>query len=192
MSPTFSPYPSGEAVALLGHPVHLGDNRAAGQNWQNGPATAAMHCSLVSLPRATDANFQVLNVRNTETIADLLTINQQKFPLGITLEQDSFGGVTPNAMSASPIFNVRLEAGPSQVCLVAGVRRGGDIDDFEADEVMMFVDAALARRVQVRRDITLGSPPPSTPPAAPWGQLQRPSTTPRRCTVLLGQTFCSP
>lgn len=186
----YSPYPSGASVALLGHPVHLGDNRATGQNWQSGPATASMHCSLVNMPRATEATLQVVNVRNTETVTDLLTVNQQRFPLGITLEQDAYRGVTPNAMTASPMFRVRLEAGPSQICLVAGVRLSGDVDDFEVDEVMLYTDPSLAGRIQVRHDLTLGAPPPSAPPSSPWGQQQRPAVAHSNCTILWGQWRC--
>lgn len=166
-----SRFPQGEPIQLLSEPAHLGNNSAGGQNFSSGPATAARLCSLVSMPVATDANLQVLNVKNTETLSDLLTVNGKAFPLGISLERDP-REVTPNATSLSPVFFVHLDAGPSEICLVAGQKPTGDVDDFEVDQVTMFVQGIDPSTISVRRGLGMGAPPPSLPPSQPWGQTQ--------------------
>ncbi|MBL0196978.1 MAG: hypothetical protein IPQ09_22670 [Myxococcales bacterium] len=129
----FALFPSGQSVLLLDAPVHLGDNRAGGQSFPNGTAEAGRICSLVNLPRAAQAYLQVSNVRQSESLGDMVTINGRGISLPMTLERDH-AGVTPNATSASPIHAVSLPAGPSEICLVAGMRQCGDLDDFEVDQ----------------------------------------------------------
>jgi hypothetical protein len=159
-------------VNLLAGPTHLGDNRAGSQNFTSGPATAARVCSLVNLPMTLDTNIQVMNLRNSETLTNLLTVNGKAFPLGVTLERDP-REVTPNSMSVSPVFFVRLEAGPSEVCLVAGQKSNGDVDDFEVDQVVLYVQGIDPAAIAVRRGLELGTPPPAQPPSRPWGAQQR-------------------
>lgn len=166
-----SRFPQGDPIPLLAEPAHLGNNQAGSQNFTSGPASGARLCSLVSLPVATQTNIQVQNVRNTETLSDLLTVNGKAFPLGISLERDP-REVTPNSTSLSPVFFVQLEAGPSEICLVAGQKSNGDVDDFEVDQVTMFVQGIDPRSVSVRRGLVMGAPPPSAPPSQPWGQTQ--------------------
>jgi hypothetical protein len=170
-SPQRSKFPPGYPVPLLHGPVHLGDNRAGSQNFPSGHASAARICSLVNLPSAADVHVQVVNVRNTETLGDVLTVNGRPFPLGITLERDP-RGITPNATTSSPVFPVRLEKGPSEICLVSGLKLNGDVDDFEVDQVVLFVDDFEPDEVEVRRGLGLGSPPPAAPPSQPWGTGQ--------------------
>lgn len=170
-SPVRSKFPPGYAVPLLNGAVHLGDNRAGSQNFASGQATAARTCSLANLPQAADVHLQVVNVHNTETLGDVLTVNGRPFPLGITLERDP-QGLTPNATSASPIFPVHLEKGPSEICLVSGLKLNGDVDDFEVDQVVLYVDDMDPNSVEVRRGLGLGAPPPTDPPSQPWGRGQ--------------------
>lgn len=166
-----SRFPQGEPIQLLSEPAHLGNNSAGSQNFPSGHATAARLCSLVNMPVATDANVQVLNVKNTETLSDQLTVNGKAFPLGISLERDS-REVTPNSTMLSPIFFVHFDAGPSEVCLVAGQRLNGDIDDFEVDQVTLFVQGIDPAAISVRRGLGMGTPPPVLSPSQPWGQTQ--------------------
>ena len=169
--PGLSRYPPGHAVALLSEPAHLGDNRAGSQNFPAGAATAARLCALVSLPATADAYLQAINLRNSETLSNQLTVNGKPFVLGITLERDP-RGVTPISTVTSPVFSVRLEAGPSEICLVAGRKTNGDVDDFEVDQVMLFVEGIDPESINVRRGLVLGAPPPSYPPSQPWGANQ--------------------
>lgn len=164
-------YPPGVAIALLGGPVHLGDNQAGSQNFSSGPATGARLCSLVNLPRPAYAHLQAINVQNTETLGDILTVNGVSYPLGITLERDP-RGVTPNAMKASPVFQLQLEKGPSEICLVSGLKLNGDVDDFQVDQLNLYVQGVDAVEVDVRQGLGMGNPPPSAPPSTPWGRNQ--------------------
>jgi len=166
-----SRFPQGDPIQLLSEAAHLGNNRAGSQNFTSGLATAARLCSLVSMPVATDANLQVLNVKNTETLSDQLTVNGKAFPLGISLERDPHE-MTPNSTNLSPVFFVHLDAGPSEICLVAGQKPNGDVDDFEVDQVTLFVQGIDPTTVSVRRGLGMGTPPPSAPPSQPWGQTQ--------------------
>lgn len=166
-------FPSAPGLPLLGHPVHLGNNMATGQNWAHGEATAAIHCSLVNLPREADSFVQVVGIRNTETLADQLQVNGQTFALPITLEQGTYGGITPSATRQSPLYKVRLPAGPSQVCLVAGERARGDVDDFEVDEVLLFAEGIPPEQIAINKGLTRGAPAPTLPNATTWGQHQQ-------------------
>jgi hypothetical protein len=171
--PQLTPFPAGRAILLLDGPVHLGDNRAGGQSFTNGDAAAARVCSLVNMPRPTMAYVQVQNVRQTESLGDLLTVNGKPIRLPITLERDP-RGVSSNATSASPVELVSLAAGPSEICLVAGQRPCGDLDDFEVDQVVLFVQGIDEGEVSVRRNLMMGRPAPTAPPSVPWGRDQSP------------------
>ncbi len=175
--PKLSPFPAGHAILLLDGPVHLGDNRAGGQSFPNGDADAARVCSLVNLPKPMMAYLQVQNVRQTESLGDLLTVNGKPIRLPITLERDP-AGISSNATSASPIETVSLAAGPSEICLVAGQRPCGDLDDFEVDQVVLFVQSD-PDEIAVRRNLTLGRPAPTHPPSLPWAREQAPYATQR-------------
>jgi hypothetical protein len=170
-APALSPFPHGDAIQLLDHPAHLGDDRATGQSFPNGPATAARTCSLVNMPRTADVYIQVRDVRETESLSDVMTVNGRPYPLPITLERDP-RGQTSNATSASPVERVHLEQGPSEICLVAGHRLNGDIDDFEVEALTMFVEGVDPGSIFVRRGLDQGRPQPSYPPSVPWGQRQ--------------------
>ncbi|HQY64828.1 MAG TPA: hypothetical protein PK141_25720 [Polyangiaceae bacterium] len=172
----FALFPSGQSVLLLDAPVHLGDNRAGGQSFPNGTAEAGRICSLVNLPRAAQAYLQVSNVRQSESLGDMVTINGRGISLPMTLERDH-AGVTPNATTASPIHAVSLPAGPSEICLVAGMRQCGDLDDFEVDQLALFVQGIDEREISVRRNLTQGRPAPTAPPSVPWGRDQHPYVT---------------
>lgn len=165
------PFPSGDAIPLLGGPVHLGNDHAGGQAFTSGEATAARVCSLVNMPAAADVHVQVVNVRMTETLSDLLTVNGKAFPLPVTLERDPYNQ-TSVATSQSPVHTMRLEEGPSEICLVAGQMRWGGLDDFEVDDVVLYVDGIDPAKVAVRRGLVLGRPPASVPPSVPWGKNQ--------------------
>jgi hypothetical protein len=164
-------YIPGEPINLLDGPVHLGNDIAHGQSFPNGPAAAARICSLVSLPDATDAFINVRNVRSTETVSNQLTVNGKPFALPMTLERDPYG-VTSNATTISPVARVHLDDGPSEICLVSGRKSNGDLDDFEVDQVVLYVRDFSADRVVVRRGLTLGRPPAVYPPSVPWGREQ--------------------
>ncbi|MRG94418.1 hypothetical protein [Polyangium spumosum] len=170
-SGTRSKYPPGQPIALLDGAAHLGDNRAGSQNFPSGMAAAARLCSLVNVPEAIDAFLQVINLRNSETLSNQITVNGKPFALGITLERDPYG-VTPLSTQTSPVFPVRLERGPSEVCLVAGKKTNGDVDDIEVDQILLFVEEIDPDDVIVRRGLGLGAPPPSLPPSRPWGGIQ--------------------
>jgi hypothetical protein len=164
-------YPRSAPIALLDGPTHLGNDRAGGQSFASGGSRGARICALVSLPEAADAWVQVVNVRNAETISNLLTVNGRAYPLPVTLERDPYG-LTSVATAASPLFPVHLESGPSEICLVAGIWRGVEVDDFEVDQLALFVDGIDADRIAIRRGQSLGAPPASLPPSRPWGGQQ--------------------
>lgn len=166
-----SDYPPGYPVELLTGPAHLGDNRAGSQNFTSGMAAHARICSLVQLPKTAVVYVQAVNVRNSETLSNILTVNGTQFPLGITLERDS-AGVTPLSTQTSPVFTMQIDAGPSEICLVAGKRSDGDVDDFEVDQLVLFVDDINPDTIPVRRNLGIGAPPPSYPPSKPWGAGQ--------------------
>lgn len=176
-----TPFPAGHAILLLDGPAHLGDNRAGGQSFTNGDAVAARVCSLVNLPRPTMAYVQVQNVRQTESLGDLLTVNGKPIRLPITLERDP-RGISSNATSASPVELVSLAAGPSEICLVSGQRPCGDLDDFEVDQVVLFVQGIDEEEVSVRRNLVMGRPAPTAPPSVPWGRDQSPYTVAQATT----------
>jgi hypothetical protein len=132
---------------------------------------AARACSLVNIPRTIDVYIQVRDVRNTETLSNVLQVNDKKFPLPSTLERLPSGD-TSNAMSASPVQRVQLEQGPTQVCLVSGHRMNGDLDDFEVAGATLFVEGLDAREIGVRRGLVQGQPAASAPPSVPWGERQ--------------------
>ena len=166
-----TPFPHGDAVQLLDGAVHLGDGRAEGQSFSAGGASAARVCALVNMPATSDVYLQVRDVRETETLANQLTVNGRGYALPATLERDPHG-VTSNAMSASPVERVRLEQGPSEICLVAGHKANGDLDDFEVSGLTLFVEGVDVREVGVRRSLLMGAPDPSQAPSVPWGQRQ--------------------
>jgi hypothetical protein len=165
------PFPSGDAIALLDGPVHLGNDAAGGQAFTSGSAVGARVCSLVDMPEAADVHVQVVNVRMTETLSNLLTINGKGYPLPVTLERD-WSNTTSVATSQSPIHTVHLEEGPSEICLVAGKMMIGGLDDFEVDNVLLYVSGIDVAKVRVRRGLILGNPPASHPPSTPWGKDQ--------------------
>jgi hypothetical protein len=158
---------------LLDGPAHLGDNLAEGQDFPNGDAAAARVCSLVSLPEPAMAYLEVQNVRHTESLGDLVTVNDKPIRLPMTLERDP-RGTSSNSTTASPIELVSLSAGPSEICLVSGVRPSGDLDDFEIDQLVLFVQGIDAANIQVRRNLSLGAPAPVLAPSVPWGRDQQP------------------
>ncbi len=164
-------YLPGAPVALFDGPVHLGNDVAGGQAFASGPAIAARACTLVDVPEPTDALIQVQDIRSTETVSDQLVVNGKAFALPMTLERDP-RGVTSNAMTVSPVEQLRLDAGPSEVCLVAGKKSDGDIDDFEVAQVVLYVRDIDASDVSVRRGLLLGEPPPVSRPSVPWGRQQ--------------------
>ena len=164
-------YIPGEPINLLDGPVHLGNDIAHGQSFPNGPAAAARICSLVNLPESTDAFINVRNVRMTETVSNQLTVNGKGFALPMTLERDPYG-ITSNATTMSPVARVHLEEGPSEICLVSGRKTNGDLDDYEVDQVVLYVHDFSADRVGVRRGLMLGRPPAVMPPSVPWGRDQ--------------------
>lgn len=168
-----SAYPPGVPIELLNGPAHLGNNRAGGQNFTSGMAVSARVCSLVNLPETIPAYLQVVNLRNSETLSNQLTVNGKPFALGITLERDP-RDQTPLSTQTSPVFPVTLEAGPSEICLVAGrmMNLAGDIDDYEVDRLVLFVDKIEVEKVAVRKGLTLGEPGPTMPPSRPWGANQ--------------------
>jgi hypothetical protein len=163
----------GQPILLLDGPAHLGDNRAEGQDFPTGDAAAARMCSLVNLPRPALAYLEIQNVRQTESLGDVVTINDQPIRLPITLERDP-RGISSNSTSATPIERISLPAGPSEVCLVSGLRASGDLDDFEVDQMVLHVQGVDAEDIQVRRSLSLGRPAPTTPPSVPWGRDQAP------------------
>lgn len=175
-SPT--PFPAGKAVLLLDGPAHLGDNRAGGQSFPNGEAIGARLCALVNLPRPTMAYLQIQNVRQTESLGDMVTVNGKPIRLPMTLERDPHG-VSSNATTASPVELVSLAAGPSEICLVAGERPCGDLDDFEVDQIALFVQGVDLDDISVRRNLVTGRPAPSSPPSVPWGRDQHPFSAQR-------------
>jgi len=136
-------------------------------------ASAARICSLVNLPETIPVYLQVVNLRNSETLSNQMTVNGKPFVLGITLERDP-RQVTPLSTQTSPVFPVTLEAGPSEICLVAGrmTTMEGDVDDFEVERLVLFVDKIDPDKISVRKGLTLGEPPNSLPPSRPWGSIQ--------------------
>lgn len=169
--PSVRPFPSGDGIQLLEGPTHIGNDQAGGQAFANGPAKAARVCSLVSMPTAARVHVQVVNLRNAETISNLLTINGKAFPLPVTLERDPYN-TTSVATSASPVETVILDEGPTEICLVSGIMKWGGVDDFEVDGLVLWVDGIEPSRIHVRKGLTLGQPPPSSPPSVPWGKHQ--------------------
>lgn len=165
------PFPSGDAIPLFDGPVHLGNDQAGGQAFTTGSAVGARVCSLVHLPEAADVHVQVLNVRMTETLSNLLTINGKGYPLPVTLERD-WANSTSVATTQSPVQTVHLEEGPSEICLVAGKMVVGGLDDFEVDNIMLYVSGIDVAKIHVRRGLVLGKPPASHPPSTPWGKDQ--------------------
>ena len=168
-----SNYPPGVPVELLNGPAHLGNNRAGSQNFTSGTASAARICSLVNMPETAPVFLQVINLRNSETLSNQLTVNGKPFVLGITLERDP-REESPLSTQTSPVFPVTLEAGPSEICLVAGrmTNSGGDVDDFEVERLVLFVDDIDTDKIAVRKGLSLGEPAPSMPPSRPWGVNQ--------------------
>ncbi len=172
-SEPFSAYPAGHPVMLLDGPAHLGDNRAEGQDFPTGDAAAARVCSLVNVPHPTRGYLVVQNVRHTESLGDMVTVNDSPIRLPMTLERDP-NGMSSNSTSQSPVELVSLAAGPSEICLVSGLRPSGDLDDYEVDQLVLYVQDIDQDDVQVRRNLALGRPAPTTPPSVPWGRDQRP------------------
>ena len=172
-------FPTGKAVLLLDRPVHLGDNVAGGQAFSQGDADASRLCTLVHLPRPSNAHLRVEGLRNSESLKDVITVNGQAFALPITLERDP-AGVSSNATAAAPLYPVVLPEGPSEVCIVSGVRPCGDLDDFEVDQVELYLQEVSSSDVSVRRNLGMGRPLPVNRPSKTWGQEQRPypSVTP--------------
>lgn len=169
--PRITPFPHGDAIELFDAPVHLGDNLYDDQAFSAGPATAARACSLVNMPRTADVYVQVREVRMSETLSNMLDVNGRKHPLPATLERYP-DGQTSNAMSASPVQRIRLDQGPTEVCLVAGHRSTGDLDDFEVAGVTLFVEGIDPHEVGVRRGLMQGLPGSGGPPSMPWGAQQ--------------------
>ncbi len=171
-APHVRPFPAGDAVQLLDGPTHLGNDQAGGQTFAHGPAVAARVCSLVSMPVVATVHLQVMNLRNSETISNLLTVNGKAFPLPVTLERDPYNQ-TSVATSASPVHTVTLEEGPTEICLVAGIMKQGGLDDFEVDGMVLYVEGIDPSRITVSRGSTLGAPPAATsPPSTLWGKHQ--------------------
>lgn len=167
-----SAYPPGTPIDLLSGPAHLGNNRAGSQNFTSGMATAARICSLVNMPEAAQVYLQVVNLRNSETLSNQMTVNGKAYALGITLEREP-RETTPLSTQSSPVFPTMLEGGPSEICLVAGRQVStGDVDDFEVERLVLFVDNIDPELIAVRKGLSLGEPLASQPPSRPWGANQ--------------------
>lgn len=165
-----APRPSGSTHVVL-QSVHLGDNLADGQAFGNGAAAGARACAIVSVPSGgADVSLRVQGLRSSEVLADVLTVNGRRYPLGITLERGQQS--TSNATVGAPVFQDRLVGGGNQVCLVAGVRPTGDLDDFEVEQVLLDVHGVSAGQVSVNVLAPEGTPPVGAPPSVTWGSLQ--------------------
>jgi hypothetical protein len=116
------------------------------------------------MPEEASVYLQVINLRNSETLSNQLTVNGKPFVLGITLERDTRAQVTPLSTQTSPVFPVKLEAGPSEICLVAGQMAYGELDDYEVERVVLFVDDIDPDKIAVRKGLSLGEPAPSMRP----------------------------
>lgn len=163
--------PVGSTHVLL-QSVHLGDNRADGQAFGTGASAGARVCALVSLPSGgADVTLRIQGLRNSEVLADVLTVNGRRFPLGITLERSAYPS-TSNAMVGAPVFHDHLIGGPNQICLVAGERPSGDLDDFEVEQVLVDVHGVPPGQVAVNVLTAEGTPPLGAPPSLPWGTVQ--------------------
>jgi hypothetical protein len=183
------PRPDAPPIELTDGPLHLGDDRATSQHFPAGPALGARYCALVSVPFSVSAFVRVRDVRGSETLANVLTVNGKAYPLPVTFERDPMG-MTSNAMAASPMQQVRLEQGPSEICLVAGQKPCGDLDDFEVSGVDVFVDGLDPRDVAVRKNLVLGTPAPWPRPGVPWGQRQAwPATPPSSPRASVGEVL---
>ncbi len=165
------PMAPSDSTHVLLEGVHLGDNFADGQAFGSGRSSGARACALISVPVATEARLHVEGLRNSEVLSDVLTVNGRPHPLGITLERE-FVGPTSNAMVGAPVFAERLAAGANQVCLVAGVRPSGDLDDFEVERVLIDVRGIAEGAVSVNALPHEGTPPLGLPPSLPWGTEQ--------------------
>ena len=170
------PPPGGEIILL--DRIHLGDDLADGQAFVFGPSIGARVCSLVNVPAPTEVYVEVRGLRLSESLADLLTINGEPHALPITLERGFFSA-TSNAMETSAGVWTRLAPGPSEICLVAGRRLSGDIDDFEVSAVVMHLRGVDPGQIGVRSLAPLGAPPQPYRPSTPWGQWQQPPTGPQ-------------
>ncbi|MCC6648501.1 MAG: hypothetical protein IT374_23395 [Polyangiaceae bacterium] len=169
--PPEAPTHTGSTHVIL-QSVHLGDNLADGQAFGAGASSGARACALVSVPSGgAEITVRVQGLRSTEVLSDVLTINGRRYPLGITLER----GATPwtsNATVGAPAFSDRLVAGGNQLCLVAGARSSGDLDDFEVEQVLVDVHGVPAGQVSVNVLAPEGTPGIGAPPSLPWGAVQ--------------------
>ncbi len=159
--------------------VHLGDNQADGQAFGVGAAVGARACAIVSVPSGgAEVSLRVQGLRSSEVLSDVLTINGRRYPLGITLERGPAS--TSNATVGAPVFQDRLVGGGNQLCLVAGVRQSGDLDDFEVEQVLLDVHGLPAGQVSVNVLAPEGTPPVGAPPSLTWGSVQGWPTAPTR------------
>lgn len=152
--------------------VHLGDNLADGQAFGTGASVGARACAIISVPPGgAEATIRVQGLRSSEVLSDVLSVNGRRYPLGITLERGASPS-TSNATVGAPAFQDHLVGGGNQVCLVAGVRPSGDLDDFEVEQVLVDVHGVSSGLVSVNVLAPEGSPQIGAPPSLPWGAVQ--------------------
>lgn len=138
-------------VALNRSPVHLGDLRYSGQSFNQARTESHSWCALVRLPRAAAASIRIDGLRNTEQPTNQIRIDGESSMLPMLLSQRA-AGESSLGTQTSLTWSAAFDAGPHEICVVAGVNpmNPTDIDDFEFSAILVRADGVSPREIEAR------------------------------------------
>lgn len=130
----------GAWIALNRSPVHLGDQNYNGQSFNQARVESHSWCTVVRVPRGTNVSIRIDGLRNTERPTNQIRIDGESSMLPMLLAQSTYTSSLGTQMAST--WNARFEAGPHEICIVAGrsPENPTDIDDFEFAAILMRAD----------------------------------------------------
>ena len=148
--PGTDPDQAGSWMALNRGAVHLGDRNYTGQSFDQAQVSSNAWCALVRLPRAAACTLRIVGLRNTEQPTNQLRVDGESAMLPMMLSQTAGGGSLGASMSTS--WDVALEAGPHEFCVVAGrnLNNPFDVDDFEFSALLFRADDLRPADIEAR------------------------------------------
>lgn len=164
----------GAWVTLNRTPVHLGDQNYGGQSFNQARVESQSWCSVVRVPRATAAAIRIEGLRNTERPTNQLRIDGEPHMLPMLLSQGNTGGSSLGTQ-ISLTWEAHLEAGPHEICVVAGRNDMNpvDLDDFEFAAIFFRAEGVEpteieSRVIENRPDVRPQSPEVAQRTPAEW------------------------
>ncbi len=141
----------GAWIALNHAPVHLGDQSYSGQSFNQARVESQSWCSVVRVPRAAAVGVRIEGLRNTERPTNQLRIDGESAMLPMLLAQGS-AGANSLGTQMSLTWEAHMEAGPHEICVVAGRNNlnPADIDDFEFAAIFFRAEGVVPAEIESR------------------------------------------